>query len=421
MAQTIQSIRGMNDILPEQSIYWQIAEQVFREVAAQYAYQEIRFPIVEQTTLFKRSIGEATDVVEKEMYTFEDRDGESLTLRPEGTAGCVRASLEHGLLHNQIQRLWYMGPMFRHERPQKGRYRQFHQFGVEAFGMATPDIDAEIIAIAARIWQRLGISEHASLQINSLGTLDERIAYRKVLVEYLQKHQTHLDADSQRRLQTNPMRILDSKNPHMQDLIKQAPNLLEHLTENSLKHFERLQALLKTLNIPFEINPRLVRGLDYYCSTVFEWVTDQIGTTQNAICSGGRYDGLVELLGSKQPVPAIGFALGLERVISILEKIQKSEQAVDIYFILLGDEAETKGLKLAEDIRKQTDFKVLVNCGGGSFKTQFKRADKSGAKLAFIIAEDEIKNDTVSVKFLREDQPQISIPTDQITIWLTKR
>ncbi len=402
-----------------QSLYWQYVEDAFRRVAAQYGYQEIRFPIVEQTNLFKRSIGEATDVVEKEMYTFDDRDGESLTLRPEGTAGCVRAGLEHGLFHNQIQRLWYMGPMFRHERPQKGRYRQFHQFGMEAFGIATPDIDAEIIAIAARIWQELDIREHAILQINTLGTLEERVSYRQVLKDYLQSHYEQLDEDSRRRLNSNPMRVLDSKNPHMQNLIKEAPHLLDHLSDASLHHFERLQAFLTALGISFEVNPRLVRGLDYYCSTVFEWVTDQLGATQNAICSGGRYDSLVELLGGKQRVPAIGFALGLERVIALLEKKKSLSPTVDVYFILLGDEAEAKGLSYAEQIRSVLpDMKVLVNCGGGGFKIQFKRADKSGARLALILAEDELRAGNVSIKHLREGHPQISISGDKLVEWL---
>lgn len=408
----IQAIRGMSDILPTDTPYWRYLERHLFEIASSYGYQEIRLPIVEQTTLFKRSIGEATDIVEKEMYTFEDRNGDSLTLRPEGTAVCVRAGIEHGLLYNQIQRLWYLGPMFRHERPQKGRYRQFHQFGIEAFGMPGADIEAEIILFSARLWEILGCKEQLTLQINSLGSSEARLAYKQRLVDYFTAHKQDLDEDSQRRLTTNPLRILDSKNPHMQALLAKAPTLTESLDELSRQSFNRLRHLLDAANIAYEINPRLVRGLDYYNGMVFEWLTDQLGA-QSAVCSGGRYDALVELLGGKS-TPAVGFALGMERVIALLQQKQTLQESIDVYVILLGETAEEKGLLLAEQWRlKSPELRFLVNCGGGSFKNQLKRADKSGARWAFILGDDEIQNKQVLVKFLREEREQMRLLWDE--------
>ncbi len=409
----IKAVRGMNDILPQQTPYWQFVEQAFYDVAEQYSYQEIRFPIVESTDLFKRSIGEVTDIVEKEMYTFYDRNGDSLSLRPEGTAVCVRACLQHGLLHNQTQRLWYSGPMFRHERPQKGRYRQFQQFGVENFGLAGPDADAELIAFSARLWQRLGIASDVTLQINSLGSLESRKQYRQVLIEYLTAHQEQLDEDSQRRLTTNPLRILDSKNPGMQDLIQQAPKLIDHIDIESKQHFESLCQLLDQINIPYEINPYLVRGLDYYSRTVFEWVTDYLGA-QGTVCAGGRYDSLVEQLGGKE-TPAVGFAMGVERLILLLMNHQDEADIIrkpDAYLVMMGAEAEQQGFALAEKLREQLpQLRLLVNCGGGNYKKQFKRADQSGAKVALILGEDEIQKQCISVKLLQEkgaEQQQLS-------------
>lgn len=414
-----QAIRGMNDILPTQTIYWQYLENELRRLTHAYGYQEIRFPAIEQTALFKRSIGEATDIVEKEMFTFNDRDGTSLTLRPEGTAGCVRACIEHNLAYKQTQKLWYMGPMFRYERPQKGRYRQFYQFGVEAIGFETPDVDAELLCMSARLWERLGIHEHVALQLNSLGSRESRARYRELLVEYFSAHRHKLDEDSQRRLTTNPLRILDSKNPDMQELIGNAPIITDHLDATSEAHFNRLKHLLDALHIRYEINPRLVRGLDYYCDTVFEWVTDLLGS-QNAICSGGRYDHLFELLGDK-PMPAVGFAMGQERIVSLLEMKKQFEQSVDVYFILSGDAAEERGLQTAEKLRSLLpELQLMVNYGGGSFKSQFKRADKSGAHLALILADNEVQNQTVSIKFLREDKPQESIALSNLGEYLCR-
>ncbi len=412
----IQAIRGMRDILPVETPYWRHLERCLLETALNYGYEEIRFPIVEQTALFKRGIGEATDIVEKEMYTFADRNGDSLTLRPEGTAVCVRAGIEHGLFYNQIQRLWYLGPMFRHERPQKGRYRQFHQFGIEAFGMPGADIDAEIILFANRLWELLGLTQHVKLQINSLGSADARAAYRQHLVAYFEQHKAVLDEDSLRRLITNPLRILDSKNPDMQAVIANAPTLSESLDAASVQTFTRLQYLLDQAGIAYEVNPRLVRGLDYYNGMVFEWVTDQLGS-QNAICSGGRYDVLVELLGGK-PTPAVGFALGMERVIALLQQTLKLENDVDVYVILVGELAEEKGLLLAEQWRRDAALSVMVNCGGGSFKSQFKRADKSGARMAFILGDEEVAAEKVSVKFLREEKVQVSLDWKEVGAFL---
>ena len=421
MAKSIQAIRGMNDILPEQTPYWQYVENSFRQLMQSYGYQEIRMPIVESTALFKRSIGEVTDIVEKEMYTFEDRNGDSLTLRPEGTASCVRAAMQHGLLHNQIQRLWYSGPMFRHERPQKGRYRQFHQFGVEAFGLAGPDVDAELILMSNRLWQKLGMSDDVSLELNSLGSAETRQQYRKILVEYFSAHEAELDDDSKRRLQTNPLRILDSKNPEMQKLNENAPKLIDHLDAESKQDFETLCNILNDAGVSYKINPRLVRGLDYYSKTVFEWVTDKLGA-QGTICAGGRFDGLVEQLGGKA-TPAIGFALGLERLIELLEipeDVQR-ENNLNVYLVLMGEQALSKGVPLAEQWRNEiSGLKLQVNCGGGSIKSQMKKADKSGAALAFILGDDELEKNVITVKFLREKKEQEVIELSQITDYLKK-
>jgi histidyl-tRNA synthetase len=396
----------MNDILPAETPRWQFVEGVFRDLMATYGYTEIRLPSVEKTELFKRSIGEVTDIVEKEMYTFEDRNGDSLTLRPEGTAGCVRACIQNGLLHNQLQRLWYMGPMFRHERPQKGRYRQFHQLGVEAFGFAGPDIDAELIAMTARLWDKLGMADEVRLEINSLGSAEARHAYRDTLVEYLQQHRAKLDEDSLRRLDTNPLRILDSKNPEMQAMIEAAPKLMEHLDAESREHFETLCRLLQAIGIEYQINPRLVRGLDYYSKTVFEWVTDRLGA-QGTVCAGGRFDGLLEQLGARA-TPAMGYALGMERLVALLEdKPLPDHYFPHVYLLLAGDEAELQGRVLAEQLRDALPaLRLVVNSGGGSFKSQMKRADKSGAQLALILGEDEINKQQISVKNLRQDAEQ---------------
>ena len=414
-AQALQAIRGMHDILPEQSPYWQWLERNARQVLSAYGYQEIRLPIVEKTELFKRSIGEVTDIVEKEMYTFDDRNGDSLTLRPEGTAGCLRACLEHGLLHNQTHRLWYYGPMFRHERPQKGRYRQFYQLGVETYGMSGPDVDAEMILLTDRLWRTLGIRDKVELQLNSLGTAEERHAYRAVLVDYFQRHHELLDADSVRRLETNPLRILDSKNPDMQAMLREAPVLLEHLGEESLKHFNDLKSMLDSLGIRYVLNTRLVRGLDYYGKTVFEWVTDELGA-QGTICAGGRYDGLIEQLGGKAN-HAIGFAMGMERILALVEQLDHVavEPTVDVYMIRVGEAAEKAGLLLAEQIRDQiAGLKLQVNCGGGSFKSQFKKADKSGAAFAIILGEDEVQRGEVALKSLRIEQEQQTLSHDAL-------
>ena len=421
MSKSIQSIRGMNDILPEQTPYWQYIENSFRQLMQSYGYQEIRMPIVENTALFKRSIGEVTDIVEKEMYTFEDRNGDSLTLRPEGTACCVRAAMQHGLLHNQIQRLWYAGPMFRHERPQKGRYRQFHQFGVEAFGLAGPDIDAELILMSNRFWQYLGMSDDVTLELNSLGSSEARQEYKKVLVKYFEAHQSELDEDSQRRLHTNPLRILDSKNPAMQKLNESAPKLIDHLDDESKQDFETLCKTLDDAGVAYKINPRLVRGLDYYSKTVFEWVTDKLGA-QGTICAGGRFDGLVEQLGGKA-TPAIGFALGIERLIELLEIPEevKRESKLDVYLVLVGDDALSKGMPLAEGWRNDVPgLKLQVNCGAGSIKSQMKKADKSGANIAFLLGDDELEKNVVTVKYLREKKEQEVIELDKIADFLKK-
>ncbi len=407
MANNIQAIRGMHDVLPEQTPLWQYAEQSIREVLGAYGYSEIRLPIVEKTELFKRSIGEVTDIVEKEMYTFDDRNGDSLTLRPEGTAGCLRACLEHGLLHNQVHRLWYYGPMYRHERPQKGRYRQFIQLGVETYGMAGPDIDAELILLMNRLWLKLGIRDKVRLQLNSLGTIAERIVYRESLVGYFQSRLDQLDEDSLRRLETNPLRILDTKNPAMQQVVAGAPELTDFLGDDSSQHFKAITTILDDLGIAYEINSRLVRGLDYYSKTVFEWVTDELGS-QGTVCAGGRYDGLIEQLGGK-PNYAVGFAMGMERLLALMETLECVQLArpVDVYMIRVGEAAEQQGMRFAETLRNEIPgLKLQVNCGGGSFKNQFKKADKSGAEFAIILGDDEVSRGEVSVKPLRNNEQE---------------
>lgn len=391
----------MNDILPDQSASWQYVERVLGKVLGAYGYREIRLPIVEKTELFQRSIGEVTDIVEKEMYTFEDRNGDSLTLRPEGTAGCVRAAEEHGLLFNQIQRLWYTGPMFRHERPQKGRYRQFHQIGVECFGMAGPDIDAEVLLMTARMWKALGLRDQVRLELNSLGTAEDRKQYQQALTDYLEQHREQLDEDSQRRLGTNPLRILDTKVPETQAILEDAPRLADHIGEESRAHFQGLCQLLDATGLPYTVNSNLVRGLDYYGKTVFEWVTDALGA-QGTVCAGGRYDGLVEQLGGRS-TPAIGFAMGMERLILLLENSQLIPESVhdrpDIYVMAMGDELRQDAFAVAETLRDQcSDLSVVSHCGGGGFKSQMKKADRSGARLAIIIGDDEKAAGEVSLK-----------------------
>ncbi len=414
MSKNIQAVRGMNDILPGETPRWQAVEAVFRRLMAAYGYGEIRLPIVEKTELFKRSIGEVTDIVEKEMYTFEDRNGDSLTLRPEGTAGCVRAGIQHGLLHNQVQRLWYLGPMFRHERPQKGRYRQFHQLGVEVFGLPGPDIDAELILMTARLWRELGMDHEVHLEINSLGSSEARRAYRDRLVAYLEAHEAELDEDSRRRLHTNPLRVLDSKNPAMQDLIEAAPKLMDHLDAESRAHFEDLCARLDAAGIAYRVNPRLVRGLDYYTRTVFEWVTDRLGA-QGTVCAGGRYDGLVEQLGGR-PTPAVGFALGLERLVALLEARELPDTTTPhAYLLLAGEAAEQAGPLLAEKLRDALpQLRLLVHAGGGSFKSQMKKADRSGARLALILGEDEMLAGNIAIKDLRGTGEQQHVKQDEL-------
>lgn len=411
----------MNDILPEETPRWQIVEGAFRQLMRAYGYDEIRMPLVEMTDLFKRSIGEVTDIVEKEMYTFVDRNGDSLSLRPEGTASCVRAAIQNGLLHNQIQKLWYGGPMFRHERPQKGRYRQFHQLGVEVFGLDGPDIDAEIIAMTARYWRELALEHKVKLEMNSLGSNEARAAYRDILVKYFGQHSEHLDEDSQRRLHSNPLRILDSKNPDMQDLIEAAPRLSEHLDESSQEHFAGLCTMLDDLGIEYVINPRLVRGLDYYNRTVFEWTTDQLGA-QGTVCAGGRYDGLVAQLGGRATT-AVGFALGLERLIALLDdaRVAQAAQPPHAYFIVVGSEAVRTGFRLSEELRDNIPgLRLVMHTGGGSLKSQFKRADRSGAQLALILGDDELQAQTVAIKPLRTEQHQETVAQDQLTQWLSK-
>ena len=401
MAKNIQAIRGMNDCSPTESPLWQWIEGQVRQILSSYGYSEVRMPIVESTPLFARAIGEVTDVVSKEMYTFWDND-EQLTLRPEGTAGCVRAAIEHGWIYNNEQRLWYMGPMFRHERPQKGRYRQFHQAGVEVFGIATPEIDAELIILTARLWKALGIDQHVSLQLNSIGSLEARANYRSELVAFLENHQDLMSEEEKERLVKNPLRILDTKNQALQDVLDSAPKLLDYLDDESREHFAQLCGLLDAVGIQYEINPKLVRGLDYYNKTVFEWVTSTLGA-QGTVCGGGRYDGLVEQLGG-HATSGVGFAMGLERLVLLVQEVNKSipvKSAVDIYVVYQGEGTTLAAFQLAEKLRSELPhLSTMLHCSGGNFKKQFRRADKSGATLALVLGESEVQNNQVVVKHL---------------------
>ena len=420
MAKTIQAIRGMNDCLPTETPLWQWVENKLRSVLASYGYAEIRMPIVESTPLFARAIGEVTDVVEKEMFTFNDRDEESITLRPEGTAGCVRAGIEHGLLYNQEQRLWYMGPMFRYERPQKGRYRQFHQMGVEIFGIPNPEIDAELIMLTARLWKDLGIFDHVTLQLNTIGSLDARKNYRQALVDFLQNHLDVLDEDCKRRLTTNPLRILDSKNQAVQAVLNDAPKLHDYLDEESCVHFAQLCALLDAVGIRYEVNQKLVRGLDYYNKTVFEWVTSALGA-QGTVCGGGRYDGLVEQLGG-HATSGVGFAMGLERLVLLVQEVNQAvalPSAVDIYVVFAGEGTTLAAFELAEKLRSELPhLRTMTHCSGGNFKKQFKRADKSGAKFALVIGESEVQNQQVVVKDLLSGAEQQTLALNDVVEYL---
>ena len=419
MAKSIQAIRGMNDLLPDQSPAWQQVESTIRRVAASYGYSEIRMPVLENTALFKRSIGEVTDIVEKEMYTFDDRNGESLTLRPEGTASCVRAGNQHGLLYNQIQRLWYMGPMFRYERPQKGRYRQFHQFGIETFGLSGADADAEVILLSARLWKAFGIADQVELQLNSLGSNEARARYRDALRDYLEQYQEQLDEDSKRRLDSNPLRILDSKDETTQSLLADAPRLSDYWDDESREHFAQLRARLDEAGINYTLNERLVRGLDYYNRTVFEWVTTALGA-QGTVCAGGRYDGLVEQLGGKA-TPAVGFAMGMERLVLLLQEQDKlnPRRAVDAYLMPLGEQAELKAPAIAEQLRDALpELRLVTHCGGGAMKKQIKKADKSGAEVALIVGENELAEQQVTVKPLRSDAEQTTLSHAELVEFL---
>ncbi|SUI47304.1 histidine--tRNA ligase [Shewanella baltica] len=422
MAKQIQAIRGMNDILPTQSPLWQKVEAVLRSSVSAYGYSEIRTPIVENTDLFKRSIGEVTDIVEKEMYTFADNNGDSLTLRPEGTASTVRAGNENGLLYNQEQRLWYMGPMFRHERPQKGRYRQFNQFGVEVYGIGTADIDAEVLMLSARLWEKLGISDHVSLELNTLGDPAERAVYRDALIAFLEQHKDALDEDSKRRMYSNPLRVLDSKDQNVQAILAGAPELMDFLGEESKTHFSQLRELLDAVGIKYTINPRLVRGLDYYNRTVFEWVTSSLGS-QGTVLAGGRYDGLVAQLGGKD-TPAVGFAMGLERIVLLLETLELNKDIpseVDVYVTVMGDSCLVEAIKIAQELRSALpNLKVMSHCGGGNVKKQMKRADKSGASVALLIGEDELAEGMVTVKHLRNDIEQQRVARSALGAFLAE-
>ena len=421
MAKVIQAIRGMNDCAPTESPLWQWVEGQVKQVLASYGYSEVRMPIVESTPLFARAIGEVTDVVSKEMYTFWDND-EQLTLRPEGTAGCVRAAIEHGWIYNNEQRLWYMGPMFRHERPQKGRYRQFHQAGVEVFGIANPEIDAELIILTARLWKALGIDQHVSLQLNSIGSLEARANYRSALVAFLENHQDLMSDEEKERLVKNPLRILDTKNQALQEVLNDAPKLLDYLDEESRTHFATLCQLLDDMGIAYEVNPKLVRGLDYYNKTVFEWVTSALGA-QGTVCGGGRYDGLVEQLGG-HAAPGVGFAMGLERLVLLVQEVNAAvpvANTVDVYLVYSGEGATLNAFQLAETIRSALpQVRVMTHCSGGKFQKQFKRADKVDAKLALVIGESEVAEKTVVVKDLRSSAEQVTISQTDIIETLTK-
>ncbi|MEQ5287414.1 MULTISPECIES: histidine--tRNA ligase [Providencia] len=404
MGKNIQAIRGMNDYLPADTRVWQKIEATLKNILQGYGFSEIRTPIVEQTPLFRRAIGEVTDVVEKEMYTFNDRNDESLTLRPENTAGCVRAGIEHGLLYNQEQRLWYLGPMFRYERPQKGRYRQFHQLGAEVFGLAGPDIDAEVILMTARWWKALGISEHVTLELNSIGSLEARANYRESLVAFLEQHKDKLDEDCKRRMYTNPLRVLDSKNQDVQTLLNDAPELFDYLDVESREHFDGLCKLLEAAGVQYRVNQRLVRGLDYYNRTVFEWVTTALGS-QGTVCAGGRYDGLVEQLGGRA-TPAVGFAMGMERMVLLVQEVNPEFTAdasvADVYLASFGENSQQAAILVAEKVRDALPtLRLMTNHGGGNFKKQLARADKQGAKIALILGEDEIQNNQATLKDLR--------------------
>ncbi len=416
MGQVVKSIKGVHDILPDTVHNWHFLEKNVRNVMAGYGYREMRTPILEKSELFHRSIGEVTDIIEKEMYSFEDLNGDHLSLRPENTASCVRAAIQHGMLtNNQTSRIWYSGPMFRRENPQAGRYRQFWQVGAEVYGVPGPYIESELILLSARLWQQLGMSDHVKLQVNSLGTGEDRDKYREILVTYLNDHVSELDDDSKRRLSTNPLRVLDTKNPAMQNVVGEAPKMLDHLCDESREHFELLQASLQKCGIPFEINTRLVRGLDYYSHTVFEWVTNNLGS-QGTVCAGGRYDGLTEQLGAK-PTPGVGWALGMERIIELLAKIHGSQlpPEPEVFMILAGEQAMVSGLALAEEIRSaEPQWSVTCNCTLSGMKSQFKKADKSGAKVALILAENEIIDGTVGIKSLRQQAEQKTVPRDQL-------
>jgi histidyl-tRNA synthetase len=413
MAELIQPVRGMNDVLPAEAPFWDRLETAAAELFARYGYQRIRLPVLERTELFSRSIGELTDIVDKEMYTFEDRNGESITLRPEATAGVVRAGLSNGLLHNQQQKLWCSGPMFRREKPQKGRYRQFHQLSVEALGFAEPEIDAELIAMSARLWKMLGISS-VTLELNSIGTAESRGGYKEALVAYFGAHRDVLDEDSLRRLERNPLRILDSKNPALRELIAAAPLFAAYLDAESQAHFARVQTLLSDIGVEFQLNPRLVRGLDYYSRTVFEWITDKLGA-QSAVCSGGRYDGLVAQLGGRD-TPAVGWALGIERVVELMraEGTACAEPVADAFLIAAGEAERRFGFKLAETLRERVPgLRLTIGAPGAGFKAQLRRADKSGARQALIIGEAELAAGRVSVKSLRDERPQALLTIEE--------
>ncbi|MEA3406164.1 MAG: histidine--tRNA ligase [Pseudomonadota bacterium] len=417
MAKQISAIRGMNDLYGADVEAFDYLLETAQNTLRQYGYQSIRLPIVEKTELFARSIGEVTDIVEKEMYTFADRNDESLTLRPEGTAGCVRAMIQNGLTHNQIQKVFYNGPMFRYERPQRGRYRQFNQFGVEVFGLNSADIDAELITLSARMWEKLGL-DNLELQINSLGSQEARTAYREVLVAYFEQHKEQLDEDSIRRLESNPLRILDTKNPDMKSVVEGAPKLIDHLDDESVEHFETLKSHLDDLGIEYVVNPNLVRGLDYYNRTVFEWITTELGA-QGTVCAGGRYDGLVEQIGGKA-TPAVGFAMGMERLMALLmdKQLVPAHASPDIYMVLVGNNVQRPGLVISEKIRDDLTVNVQMNCGGGSFKSQFKKADKSGADYAIVIGEQEVEEQVVAVKPLRVEGEQQTVKWDELTDYL---
>ncbi len=415
MGQVVKSIKGVRDILPDNIHSWHFLEKNVRDVMHSYGYREMRTPILEKSELFHRSIGEVTDIVEKEMYSFEDRNGDHLSLRPENTASCVRAAIQHGLLsNNQVSRIWYLGPMFRRENPQRGRYRQFWQVGAEVYGLPGPYIESELILLGERLWRELGLSDHVSLQVNSLGTAEDRAAYRAVLIDYLSDHVDELDDEAKRRLHTNPLRVLDTKNPRMSNVVAQAPNMLDYLCDESKQHFEGLQACLTECGISFEINTRLVRGLDYYSHTVFEWVTGHLGS-QGTVCAGGRYDGLTEQLGAK-PTPGVGWALGMDRLVELAAEVnaERMVDEPDIYLVLADQQAIVSGLALAEQIRSvEPDWTVISNCSVSGMKSQFKKADRSNAKVALILAEAEIAAGTVGIKSLREKAEQQTVPRDK--------